>query len=213
MGEPPIFVLTDRSSWRDIKAWFLSGNVAGFPAEYSYALSEVPARRPFGEQFRLHRIKDRSEKKPILYLAGSLDIVRRFAKIPHDQARARCLADPQCFVTVLLPARSLAIALGMSCDGKVAFRIPTDPNLRNFLVYLGEPLSGTSLNRSGLSPLQTVEEIQKSFPGLALVDGGFRPGFPVSPILDLVSFDRKMRRGSWQSVRSSPRSPFHFGHP
>jgi L-threonylcarbamoyladenylate synthase len=88
----------------------------------------------------------------------------------------------------------------MSRSGKVAFRIPEDPLLREFLVYLGEPLSGTSLNRSGEPPLRSLEEIRMVFPDLAVVDGGFRPGAPVSPILDLTLFDRPVPRRSWRSL-------------
>jgi len=188
--------LEDRSGWTGIRRWLLEGGVVGFPAEYAYALAEVPTKRPPGEDRRLYRIKGRPEGKPVLYLAGSLRIVARFAKIPDDPIRKRLLTGPSRFLTVLLPATPLALALGMAKSGKVAFRIPPDRTLREFLVFLGEPLSGTSLNPSGSPPLTTREEIRRIFPELAVVDGGFRPGSPVSPILDLSSREKKMLRGS-----------------
>lgn len=86
----------------------------------------------------------------------------------------------------------------MAKYGKVAFRIPPDPILRQFLRFLDAPLSGTSLNPSGQPPLTTPEAIRQVFPDLALVDGGFRPGFPVSPIVDLSTAERRVLRGSWR---------------
>jgi len=196
----PVFSLSRRSDWRAIKNWFLSGRVAGFPAEFAYALAEIPTRRPPEESGRLHRLKGRPDTKPVLYLAGSRAIVSRFAILPSDPSRLRFLDRGPRFLTFLLPARRCAASLGMSRSGKVAFRIPEDPLLREFLVYLGEPLSGTSLNRSGEPPLRSLEEIRMVFPDLAVVDGGFRPGAPVSPILDLTLFDRPVPRRSWRSL-------------
>lgn len=201
MDAAPVFAsLKDRSGWREIRRYFLEGGVVGFPAEYAYALAEVPTKRPPGETRRLTRIKGRPEGKSVLYLAGSLRIVARFAKLPKDPAKNRLMTGPSRFLTILLPATPLALALGMAKSGKVAFRIPPDRTLREFLVFLGEPLSGTSLNPSGSPPLTTREAIHKIFPDLAVVDGGFRPGAPVSPILDPYSREKRVLRGSWRQA-------------
>jgi L-threonylcarbamoyladenylate synthase len=208
MESPTVFpALDQRSGWSDLRRWLLSGGVLGFPAEYAYALSEVPTRRPSGARDRIFRIKDRSPGKPILYLAGNLNVVKRFAYLPEDLSRLRFIAGSPRFLTCLLRARPLAESLGMAKSGKVAFRIPEDKVLRDFLDYLGEPLSGTSLNISGTPPLKTPEAIRRSFPNLAIVDGGFRPGYPVSPVLDLTTFDRRVLRGSWARIISGKRSP------
>ncbi len=200
MESPPVFSFSRRSEWSAIRDFFLGSQMAGFPVEYSYALAEVPTARDPKDFHRLHRFKGRPETKPVLYLAGSLEIVSRFAFLPEDPSRRRILETGPQFLTFLLPARPLAVALGMAKSGKVAFRIPPDICLRDFLSYLGEPLSGTSLNLSGAPPLRTAEEIREVFPELALVDGGFLPGAPVSPILDLSTCDRPIRRRSWRSL-------------
>ena len=196
---PPIFpALVHTPGWSAIRQWLKDGGVLGFPAEHAYALSEVPLWRDLEDPLRIYRIKGRHQAKAILYLAGSIEIVARFAYLPNDLRRRRFLEDRSIFLTVLLPARPLAHSLGMSKNGKVAFRIPPDPVLRDFLVYLDAPLSGTSLNPSGTPPLTHPEEINRVFPDLALVDGGFRPGLPVSPIVDLSNVQRKVVRGSWR---------------
>ncbi|MGC8529496.1 MAG: L-threonylcarbamoyladenylate synthase [Leptospirillia bacterium] len=197
--EPPVFpVLAHRPGWSAIRQWLRQGGVLGFPAEYAYALAEVPLWRTQEDKQRLYKIKGRPHGKPVLYLAGSLQVVARFATLPGDPRRRRLLTDPPKFLTFLLPATPLARSLGMAKNGKVAFRIPPDPVLRQFLVFLDAPLSGTSLNPSGQPPLTTPEDIRTVFPDLALVDGGFKPGFPVSPIVDLSTGERRVLRGSWR---------------
>jgi L-threonylcarbamoyladenylate synthase len=199
--EPPVFPgLAQRPGWTAIRQWLRQGGVLGFPAEYAYALSEVPLWRAREDGQRLYRIKGRPSGKPVLYLAGSLRVVARFAALPKDPRRQRFLTDPPEFLTFLLPATPLACSLGMAKNGKVAFRVPPDPILRQFLVFLDAPLSGTSLNPSGQPPLTTPEAIRQVFPELALVDGGFRPGFPASPIVDLSTLERRVLRGSWRQI-------------
>ena len=203
MAEPPVFpALAHRPGWSAIREWLRQGGILGFPAEYAYALSEVPLWRAREDEQRLYKIKGRPSGKPVLYLAGSLRVVARFAALPRDPRRCRFLTDPPAFLTVLLPATPLALSLGMAKNGKVAFRIPPDPILRQFLVFLDAPLSGTSLNPSGQPPLTTPEAIRQVFPDLALVDGGFRPGFPASPIVDLSTIQRRVLRGSWRQFAS-----------
>lgn len=200
VNEPPCFPpLSQRSGWHAIKESLLSGALVGFPAEFAYALSEIPAKRPQGLDERIHRVKNRPSEKPILYLAGSLEIVARYAWIPSDPKRTRLLLRTA-FTTYLFHARPLATSLGMAKNGKVAFRIPPDRVLRSFLLYLNQPISGTSLNRSGSPPLKSPGEIREVFPNLPIIDGGIRPGKPVSPILDLTSFDHRMIRGAWSAA-------------
>lgn len=211
MSAPPVFFgFRIHSGWHSLRTYLLSGGVLGYPAEYAYALGEVPTRRPSNSATRLYQLKERSPAKPILYLVGNLEVLRKFALIPPDPARRAFLFGPPRFATYLLNATALSVSLGMARNGKVALRIPAEVHLRRFLIFLGEPLSGTSLNLSGSPPLRTCDEIKDVFPDLAIVDGGFRPGTPVSPILDLTTFDRRMLRGSWTMAtrcRQVPDSP------
>ena len=47
----------------------------------------------------------------------------------------------------------------ISQNGKVAFRIPTDKLLREFIKNYDEPIISTSVNESGEKPLQKLEKI------------------------------------------------------
>lgn len=207
MTSPPLFPpLSHTSGWTAIRQWLRSGGVLSFPAEYAYALSEVPLWRAPEDERRLYRIKGRPEGKPVLYLAGSLNVVSRFAILPRDERRGRFLSFPPRFLTFILPATPLALSLGMAKNGKVAFRIPPDRILRAFLRFLDAPLSGTSLNISGQPPLTNPEDIRRVFPDLALIDGGVRPGYPASPIVDLSSVQRRVLRGSWRQFAAPVRA-------
>gem|GEM_PF-1330110 len=184
--------LTDRSSWNALKELILRGGVVALPVEYAYALSESPeysAEHTFRYERnrRLFDLKLRNPGKPILYLAGSIAVVRRFANLPENPRTRKLLGNWPGFLTLVLPAKPLANHLGMSQNGGVAFRVPGPLLLRQFLCYLGTPLSGTSLNLSGKSPLGNPSEIVRTFPSLdGIVDGGTLPGHPASPVINVT---------------------------
>lgn len=51
----------------------------------------------------------------------------------------------------------------ISVQGKVSFRVPSDPLLRSFISYLGEPLISTSINISGLVPEEDLGRIERIY--------------------------------------------------
>ncbi|GAB1467354.1 hypothetical protein MASR2M64_00190 [Candidatus Cloacimonadota bacterium] len=51
----------------------------------------------------------------------------------------------------------------IAVNGKVAFRIPTDPLLRAFITLLKEPLISTSINVSGLPPEENYSRIERNY--------------------------------------------------
>ncbi|MBT4576318.1 MAG: hypothetical protein HOB92_07605 [Candidatus Cloacimonetes bacterium] len=51
----------------------------------------------------------------------------------------------------------------ISENGKVAFRIPTDKLLREFIVKIDQPIISTSVNESGEDPIQNLDEIISRF--------------------------------------------------
>lgn len=72
--------------------------------------------------------------------------------------------------------------------GTVALRYPDDPVLQKVLSVLGRPLYSTSVNISGESPLNSVDEIAAAFGGLVrlIVDGGNLEKKAPSTIVDLT---------------------------
>jgi L-threonylcarbamoyladenylate synthase len=192
--------LSDPSGWSGLKDVLREGGVIALAAEYAYALAEAPEwdrSTVFRSEKnrRLFSIKARSPGKPILYLAGSLSVVARFARLPDTSRCRRHVSRWPNFRTLVLPARPLAVHLGMSHNGGVAFRIPEERSLRLFLNFLGTPLSGTSLNLSGCPPLRSPEEICRAFPFLdGVVEAGVLPGGPPSPVIDVTKCPERVVR-------------------
>lgn len=187
----PVLSLPDPSSWSDAKEILEKGGILALPTEFSYALSEAPEwvdpdLFPWERNRRIYRLKERNSRKPVLYLAGSIEIVERFAYLPPNAIGHRLASRWPGFLTLVLKARPLATQLGMASRDGVSFRIPRQSLLRRFLKFLGTPLSGTSLNISGNETITGAYEAALAFPTLdAVIDGGFKPGKPVSPVVDV----------------------------
>ncbi len=187
----PVLPLSDASTWSAAKGILKKGGILALPTEFSYALSEAPewgnpALFPWERNSRIYRLKERDSSKPVLYLAGSLGIVERFACLPSSTIGCRLAFRWPAFQTLVLRAKPLAIRLGMASRDGVSFRIPHQTLLRRFLLFLGTPVSGTSLNISGKEPITEVREASLVFPTLdAVIDGGFKPGKPVSAVVDV----------------------------
>lgn len=190
--------LSERSGWWSIREALRRGEVLAVPLEDSWCLAESPMDIPFKpsgsgidpqEGFFLsnvHRIKRRPSQKPFLYMVGSLSAILPFAVLPHSPWCKVWVDSWPAFITLVLPAKHLAVSLGMSRNGGVAFRIPRDPVLRSFLSYLKTPITGTSLNISGSPPLVSMEEIRSLFPDLGgIVSSEEKNASRISPILDL----------------------------
>ena len=119
-------------------------------------------------------------------MVGSLSELSPFAILPRSPWCKIWVDSWPAFLTLILPAKPLAVSLGMSRNGGVAFRIPRDPVLRSFLSYLKTPITGTSLNISGSAPLVSMEEILSLFPDLGgIVSSEDKDASRISPILDL----------------------------
>lgn len=119
-------------------------------------------------------------------MVGSLPDIFPYALMPSSPWSRLWIDAWPAFLTLVLPAKPLAVSLGMSRNGGVAFRIPRDPSLRSFLSYLKTPITGTSLNISGYPPLVSMEEILSVFPGIdGVVTSKDKDARRISPIIDL----------------------------
>ncbi len=112
---------------------------------------------------RIRRVKGRALDHPLLVL----------------------IPDPgwlwRCGVAGDLPERllrywpgALTIVFRRAGGGTVGVRVPDDPFLRGLARCVGAPLYSTSVNRSGLPPLERVPRIVAAFGGAVdlIVDGG-----------------------------------------
>jgi len=171
-----------------------SGLVA-YPSDTVYGLGaaasdERAVARVFAAKGRL------SEKALSLLLADVEDMVPLCADVPPA---AKLLAErfwpgPLTLVLRRLPAFQSA-ALGGGDN--VALRGPDHLFLRELIRALGEPITGTSANRSGRPSCRTAREVRRQLGSAVdlIIDGGPSRAGPESTVIDITPEQATMLRG------------------
>ena len=97
---------------------------------------------------RIYSIKEREDKKAMLILVDSLDMLKEFVDIIPDMA-LEILSQSEQALTIIYPgARGLSSNL-MNPDGSVGIRITTDPFCNGLLQAFRKPIVSTSANVAG----------------------------------------------------------------
>jgi len=157
------------------------GGVAAVPTETFYAFAADPFNPDSVERIFEIKGRDGGDPLPVLFANRSdLDLLG----VSTDPA----VLDIYFWIwpaplTVVFPIRApIAASRGLSTLG---VRLPASRKLRDLLSAVG-PLTGTSLNRSGSSPLSDPDAIEAGFRReiALLVDGGKTPGGLPSTLLD-----------------------------
>lgn len=171
-----------------------SGLVA-YPSDTVYGLGaaasdERAAERAFAAKGRL------SEKALSLLLADIEDMAPLCADVPPA---AQLLAErfwpgPLTLVLRRSPAFQSA-ALGGGDN--VALRVPDHLFLRELIRALGEPITGTSANRSGRPSCRTAREVRRQLGSAVdlIIDGGPTRAGPESTVIDITPEQVTMLRG------------------
>ncbi|MBN1859097.1 threonylcarbamoyl-AMP synthase [Candidatus Bipolaricaulota bacterium] len=141
---------------------------------------------------KARRLKQRSADLPFALHLPTVDQIEPFARLEprHRRWIESLLPGPY---TLLLPAGN-APACSVK-KGNVGIRVPDHPFFSQVMAWVGIPLFGTSVNRSGLPPLVGLDEMIERFPDVDLFveDTGDRHGIGgrdrrrghVSAVLDL----------------------------
>ena len=179
---PLILSEDDRGLDEALSALLETGGVFVFPTDTVYGMGG----NPWDERAvaRVRKLKERPFEQPFALLACSIESVSSIAAIDFSVAAilGEILPGPY---TLLLPAGSKAPASAVK-DGKIGIRVPDHRFFSGAMLRLGQMLFGTSVNRTGESPLNTVEEIVEGFPGVDLiVEGKGVRGRP-SAVIDLT---------------------------
>ena len=170
------------------------GGLVAYPSDTVYGLGaaasdEQAVARAFAVKGRLF------EKALPLLLADVGDMAPLCAKVP---AAAKLLAErfwpgPLTLVLRRSPAFQSA-ALGGGDN--VALRVPAHPFLRELIRALGEPITGTSANRSGQPSCRTAREVQRELGNAVelIIDGGSSKAGQESTVVDITTDALKMLR-------------------
>lgn len=136
---------------------------------------------------RIYRLKGRDDSKPFIILISSIDDLKKFGiKLsPENIAYLDRVWPAQVSVILSCPLKKFEYLH----RGKesLAFRLPKNPKLRNFLKETGL-LVAPSANPQGKEPAHTIAEARKYFGGTVdfYLPGGRKEGKP-SKIVSIVS--------------------------
>jgi L-threonylcarbamoyladenylate synthase len=170
------------------------GGVIAYPSDTVYGLGA--AASDDGAVRRLFGVKGRAGEKALsLLLADAADMAPLCAQVPLLAMSLAGRFWPGPFTLVLKRSpqfRSLALGGGDS----VAVRVPDHPFLRELIRRLGEPITGTSANRSGQPACRSAQEVERELGEAVdlIIDGGPSGAGQESTVIDITSGTLKIVR-------------------
>ncbi len=145
-----MYLKSDNDSIEVVSEILKKGKIAILPTDTVYGFSGiVDSVNSIDEKIR--KIKGREKKKPFIQLISS----------PHELKEYTNDVIPEKLLS-LWPG-PLTIIVNDLHNTTTAFRCPGDEWLRKVIKSCGCPIYSTSVNRSGESVLNTINEIEKEF--------------------------------------------------
>ncbi len=169
------------------------GGLLAYPSDTVYGLGAAVSDERAIE--RLFVVKGRlSEKALSLLLADAEDMAPLCAEVPPA---AKLLAErfwPGGLTLVL--RRSPAFHSAALGGDSVAVRVPDHAFLREVIRALGEPITGTSANRSGRPSCRTAQEVKRELGDAVdlIIDGGPSRAGQESTVVDITDDTPKILR-------------------
>jgi L-threonylcarbamoyladenylate synthase len=193
-----------RWSWEDplteAREVLHRGGVLFIPTESSYGVAVDP-RNPKGVE-AVYRIKQRDAGRPLPVVIDSIDRLRSLGVDPTSPSvRALDRLWPAPLTAILATSQRIAAGAG---TGSIAVRIPAHSRLRGLIESLDVPLTATSANLSGASPVLEPRELEVLFPevdGLIVDDGRLPGGAPSTMIAPSDEGWRLLRVGAMSRIR------------
>lgn len=170
------------------------GGLVAYPSDTVYGLGaaasdEQAVARAFAVKGRL------SEKALSLLLADIEDMPPLCAEVPPA---AQLLAErfwpgP---LTLVLRRSPVFQSAALGGGDNVALRVPDQLFLRELIRGLGEPITGTSANRSGRPSCRTAREVRRHLGSAVdlIIDGGPSREGPESTVIDITTTTARMLR-------------------
>jgi len=114
---------------------------------------------------KIDSLKDRKDKSGYIILIPDIDWLKRFDVQITPNVHRILQQYWAGELSVVLEVHDTTFQY-VSQNGKVAFRIPVDELLREFIVKMDQPVISTSVNKSGEKPVQNLDEILIGFESL-----------------------------------------------
>ena len=111
---------------------------------------------------KIDSLKDRKDKQGFIVLIPDIDWIKRFDVqiTPKVSSILQQYWAGELSVVLEVPDPRFQ---DISQNGKVAFRIPTDELLREYIIKLDQPIISTSVNKSGNKQVKNLDEIVAGF--------------------------------------------------
>lgn len=183
----------EKKSWTKAVKLLQDGEVVAFPTETVYGLGTSI----FQEQglIKIFEIKGRNFNKPLtVHLSNVGDVEKIAIDIPENFYKLAKFFLPGP-LTLILKKRPTISSL-VSKDENIAIRVPSHPIAIELITLVGEPIVGTSVNKSGEPPLTCGKDIFQAFQGKisAVIDDGNSPIGKASTVLSLLEKNPKLLR-------------------
>lgn len=111
---------------------------------------------------KIHELKKRQGNKGFIVLIPDLSWLEKYQVFVPTELRRLLQQYWPGELTMILPDPNRHFK-DISVDGFVAFRVPTDPFLREFIIKFGQPIVSTSINTSGKEPEVGLKEIKAQY--------------------------------------------------
>jgi len=172
-----------------------SGELVGIPTDTVYGLAaavsnEAAVRRMFS-------VKGRSPSKGVPLLVADTLMAEWVGEMTPLAEKLASKFWPGA-LTVVVPKKSgfFSLALGGTNATTVALRVPAHDFPRDLAKVLGEPITGTSANRSGARAPTSAAEAAFQLGELVpvVIDGGRNPSAKESTVVDVTGATAKILR-------------------
>ncbi|MEP6770003.1 MAG: L-threonylcarbamoyladenylate synthase [Acidobacteriota bacterium] len=176
-------LLSSADEMRQLSRILAGGGVAAIPTESSYGLATSPLDESAVR--RVFEIKGRDDGKPLLVLFAERSQLAGLGVLEGPELDRFFDIWPAPLSVIFRIREPIPASKGTKT---LAVRMPAIEEIRVLLRETG-PLTGTSANRSGESPLNDPAQVEASFGANvdALVDGGVTPGRVPSTLIDATT--------------------------
>ncbi|HCV42386.1 MAG TPA: threonylcarbamoyl-AMP synthase [Bacteroidetes bacterium] len=174
----------------------LRGGLIVYPTETLYGIG-ADATNPSAIG-KVHEAKERTERKPILMIVDSVEMMSPY--VEQVSLNARILMEklwPGPLTLVLKASAKVPVELTQG-SGTIGIRMPSSRLCLRLLAQIGRPLTSTSANRAGDNPGRLISEIHKQLSGIDLfLDAGALPESQPSTVVDVSGrVPRVLRSGA-----------------
>jgi len=160
--------------------------VGVIPTETLYGI----AANPFSEEAvkKVFKVKKRDYSKPIILLVSTIEQLELLVKEIPPVAKPLIEHFWPGPLTIVFPAKPEVPKLVTGGTGTVAIRMSSSPIVRKVINFFNAPITGTSANISGESPLTSPKEVKRVLKNVDfLIDAGELKKTKPSTVVSVVT--------------------------